>query len=191
MDNKIEDRRKKIRKKLVIVKLIKCLGYFVGLLFRLYTITTVFPFFYLILILFNVDVVLCQIILDIFDIVLQFIPLSFLIVGEVKSRIIQEELEFYGNGNDKEVDKRIDKKLIIHDDTCKDIISRFENLSREKQMELLNYIKGDVLLNKNQLCIQIDELNIMEKEELQTELEDILFPDFDEFDDVYRKNRRK
>ena len=70
------------------------------------------------------------------------------------------------------------------------IIERFEKLPRNKQMEVLNYIKGDLSLRDKYIYLGIDKLSDKYKEHLQTECEDIMFPDY-ENEINYTKKREK
>lgn len=78
----------------------------------------------------------------------------------------------------------LDKHKVIVDN----IIVRYETLSRGRQMELLNYIKGDKTIQ----CLEngLDNLSEYGLNLLQNELENVLFPDFTELEtDGYVKKR--
>ena len=55
-------------------------------------------------------------------------------------------------------------------------------------MEILNYIKGDLSLRDSDISLDIDKLDSKYREQLQTECEDILFPDYE---NSYTKKRKK
>ena len=87
----------------------------------------------------------------------------------------------------KELDKKMDIMDILR---IYDIVDRFEALPRGKQMEVLNYIKGDLTKQNNDLYESIGLLNNKSRELLQTEFEDILFPDYDENEKDYSKKKK-
>ena len=84
--------------------------------------------------------------------------------------------------------------VVINEEEVKkayDIVERFANLPRSKQMEVLNYIKGDLCLEDRELCFEIDELSNQYRDILQIECEDILFPDIEDDKNNYVKKREK
>ena len=58
-------------------------------------------------------------------------------------------------------------------------------------MEILNYIKGDLSLKDRDITLDIDKLDSKYREQLQTECENIIFPDYCDDIDVYTKKRKK
>ena len=86
-----------------------------------------------------------------------------------------------------------DIKVIDYEEIFRvyDIVDRFESLPRGKQMEVLNFIKGDLNSFDNDISIQIMKLDEKHRNMLQTECEDILFPDFNEEDVNYSKVKKK
>ena len=72
------------------------------------------------------------------------------------------------------------------------IVERFDKLPRDKQMEILNYIKGDLSLGDKYMYLGIDRLSNKYRKQLLDECEDIMFPNYeDKNDDNYTKMRKK
>ena len=95
--------------------------------------------------------------------------------------------------NERKMKEREECKIVDYDDAMRlyNIVERVANLPRNKQMEILNYIKGDLSLRDNNIYSDIDKLDSKYREQLQTECEDILFPDSYDDKDSYTKKRKK
>ena len=95
--------------------------------------------------------------------------------------------------NERKMKENEECKIVDYDEIIKlyNIVERVANLPRNKQMEILNYIKGDLSLRDNNIYSDIDKLDSKYREQLQTECEDIIFPDYCDDIDVYTKKRKK
>lgn len=95
--------------------------------------------------------------------------------------------------NERKMKENEECKIVDYDEIIKlyNIVERVANLPRNKQMEILNYIKGDLSLRDNNIYSDIDKLDSKYREQLQTECEDILFPDSYDDMDSYTKKRKK
>ena len=95
--------------------------------------------------------------------------------------------------NERKMKENEECKIVDYDEIIKlyNIVERVANLPRNKQMEILNYIKGDLSLRDNNIYSDIDKLDSKYREQLQIECEDILFPDSYDDMDSYTKKRKK
>ena len=126
------------------------------------------------------------------------IPLSFIFVGKAKLEVNDDKIERLDYFDKIDVIQKKDKSKKISKKenerqmkTIDEIMIKIEKLPRDKQMELLNYIKGSELLADNNISSEIDKLSDENISFLQDRFEDVLFPDFDEKDDVYGYSRKK
>ena len=115
--------------------------------------------------------------------------------GKIESKKISKEIEILNS----KYQLILDKNRKINDDSeywtkdknevikLYDIVEKFDKLPRDKQMEILNYIKGDLSLKDKYTHLGIDKLSNKYKEHLQTECEDILFPNFNEENNYTKK----
>lgn len=92
--------------------------------------------------------------------------------------------------NERKKKEKEECKIVDYEEIVKlyNIVERFANLPRSKQMDLLNYIKGDLSLKDSDISLDIDILSGKYREQLQDECEDIIFSDYD---DSYTKKRKK
>lgn len=149
--------------------------------------------------IFNLDNLLIIIINEINDFILSYSSLIIYIGSKIENKKISKKIE---NLNLEyklalEKNKRITEEnenfIKDRDSIIKlySIVERFDKLPRDKQMEILNYIKGDLTLKDKYKYLGIDKLSNKYKEHLQTECEDILFPDYEEDENNYTKKREK
>lgn len=191
MSNCIEDRRKKIKNELKKVRLLTYIGYTVSIFLCANMIVNVLPIINVILIIFNVDVVVCQFIINLMGFVLRFAPISIYVIGNMKSREILRELSFYGEGINKisECQELSKEEQVDLNNRISDIKREFESLSRSQQMEVLNCIK-----EYGKLCqIQTEKNNFDQKtiDLLQDEFEEILFPSISPSESSYTRKKLK
>lgn len=137
---------------------------------------------------------------EIFDYFYLYSPLLLFIGGKIEIKMISKEIKELDNKYTEYLET-ISKKM-VNDVKCEildekeirkvyDIVERFANLPRSKQMEVLNYIKGDLNLQDRELCVDINKLDNQYRDTLLTECEDILFPDIDEDKNSYVKKKEK
>lgn len=201
MNNDLENRKRKLEKKKKLTYWLMFVGYFLSFSVSANGLSIVLPMTEFMLILLDVNNINRDIILSVMEFFFRYLPTIVYVGGKIKMSSISEEIlelkridetkeDMYGDLL-KEIS--VGEKIKDEEEILKvyDIVERFEMLPRDKQMEVLNYIKGDLSIEDNQLCIQIKELKDEYKNVLQTECEDVLFPDFKEDEIGYTKNRRK
>jgi len=128
-----------------------------------------------------------------------FSPLVLYDGCKVELRKVSEEMEELNSEyqialeNDRKMKENEECKIVDYDEIIKlyNIVERVVNLPRNKQMEILNYIKGDLSLKDRDITLDIDKLDSKYREQLQIECEDIIFPDYCDDIDVYTKKRKK
>lgn len=149
---------------------------------------------------FNIDNLFIILLKKLNDYFYLFSPLVLYDGCKVEINKVLEEIERLNSeyqlalDRDKKINDNSEDWIKDRDDVIKlySIVERFEKLPRDKQMEVLNYIKGDLSLRDKYTYLGIDKLNDKYKEHLQTECEDIIFPDYeDENKNNYTKKREK
>lgn len=144
--------------------------------------------------LLKVDLYFQDIIIFLITNLLLALPIGICITSQMKRRKIEREiidLKEYQRMHPvikKDTSKVIEEKL-KQQHQIQSIIDRFEKLPREKQVEILNYIKGSININKDSLYKDIDLL--YSTNELQDKIEDILFPSFENKEYKKIKNKNK
>lgn len=144
--------------------------------------------------LLKVDLYFQDIIIFLITNLLLALPIGICITSQMKRRKIEREiidLKEYQRMHPvikKDTSKVIEEKL-KQQQQIQSIIDRFEKLPREKQVEILNYIKGSININKDSLYKDIDLL--YSTNELQDKIEDILFPSFENKEYKKIKNKNK
>lgn len=149
---------------------------------------------------FNIDNLFIILLKKLNDYFYLFSPLVLYVGGKVEINKVLEEIERLNSEyqialeKERKKKKREECKIVNYEEIVKlyNIVERFERLPRDKQMEVLNYIKGDLSLGDKYTFLGIDKLSDKYKEHLQTECEDIIFPDCeDENKNNYTKKREK
>lgn len=179
----IELEKKELRNKYKKIKLLTIIGYI--LTYMMYIFKDYYLMFIKVLLIsLNIDLYLQEIIILTLKELLFALPIGICITGQMTNRKIKRdinELDYYKKIHSYDEEKENLKKELNDEqkEYIQKIISRFEKLPRDKQMEILNYIKGDIKLNKDSLYKDIDMLNNTGINILQDTIEDKLFPDFD------------
>lgn len=194
MNKKLKEKLEKLIKQKKIISILTPILWLISIFIEIDVVTRFIPWTEFFLLILNIDKILVDTIISILEFIFRFLPLSvYLSCKGLEFKKHLEIKEIKNNPNlyieeEKKEPQIIDEQEIIE---VYDILSKFENLPRNKQMKLLNYIKGDLTNQNIELCQEIDRLNEKYKEILQTECEDILFPDFDEQNNDYTKKRKK
>lgn len=197
MNKKRNDKIEKLKKQKLIISILTIILWIVSFYIEAFGLAVTIPIAEIILFLLNVDYIIRDIVISLMEFFLRILPLTVYISGKVLEFKKYIEIETLKNNPSLNIDveEKINEEVTIIDELeilkVYDILDRFERLPRNKQMEVLNYIKGDLTIKDNELCQQIEELNKKYQDILQTECEDILFPDFDEQDKNYTKKRKK
>ena len=185
----IKDKLIKLKKDMLKTILFMCGGYIMLRIVSLNGLTMFLPIFEVMLTLLNVDEDIHRFIYNLYGMFFSVIPVVPLIFGqrkffEVSNQIfdLKNEVDRFVVKQEREINLRQQKPLI------KDIIAKIEKLPRNKQMEILNFIKGYVSSEYTPLHSQIHSLNDVSVEFLQSQLEDILFSS-DMLDDGYKRVR--
>lgn len=200
MDNLLEIRRKLIKKRNIInLLLFPC--WMVSFFVSIDAMIKVLPIMEFMTIILKMDYLDRKMLLSVIEFFYRYLPTMIYIGGRIyifnlNKKIIKLEIE-----NDFDLLERREKMnlereecVVINEEEVKkayDIVERFANLPRSKQMEVLNYIKGDLCLEDRELCFEIDELSNQYRDILQIECEDILFPDIEDDKNNYVKKREK
>lgn len=101
------------------------------------------------------------------------LPTVSLVFGWIELRKVAKE-NFQLRKEEIEYEKMINFEE--QKDLVQEVIDKFNNLDRSKQMELLNFVKTDIKNNQGYL---FDQINLLEKDGLnllQKEMEEVLFP---------------
>jgi len=199
MDNNMNDKINELKRKKEFVYWISFAGWILSYYVKNSGLVIVLPMTEMMLTMVNMDNVYRSALLSFVRMYFEFLPLMVYIGGKLKRDSISNEilkLKNIDQGKEVAIKKEVSIEEQIKDEEEKiikvyDIVDKIETLPRDKQMEILNYIKGSFNVDDNQLCNSIDELDERYKEMLQTECEDILFPDIDEDKDEYTRKRRK
>lgn len=198
MDNLLDIRRNLIKKRnIVSLLLIPCwmLSFFVSI----NVMVKVLPIIEFLTIVLKMDDLDRNMLLSFMDFFYKYFPTMVYIGGRVyifnlNKKIIKLEME---NDFDLLLERermatKSDECVVIDEKEVRmiyDIVERIEKLPRRKQMEVLNYIKGNLELDDKDLSSEIDLISDKNKYYLLVECEDILFPNIE--DDVKEYIRKK
>lgn len=180
MDNIINDDRDKMLKKYKKKFLLMYIVYQTLKVFCAYSEVSLVPFIKIILVLFGVDLYVCEIVSNVISLFLFYAPIvCFFVMFKTlynDARVVNDLLQLYEVDNFKveRKEQRIEKEREIESkkEDIKQIIDDFKCLSRKEQMDVLNRLKEKRNLGTAK--------NIAVSDMLQDEFEDILFPDFNE-----------
>ena len=197
MDSILDRRNKLIRERNIMnLLLIPCwiLSFFISIT----SIVNVLPIIEFLTIVLKMDYLDRYMLVSFLEFFFKYLPTMVYIGGRVyifnlNKKIIKMELEndFEMIIEKEKMSSQYDECVIIDEEEIRnvyDIVERFAKLPRSKQMEVLNYIKGDLELYDKELSSKIDRVRDKYMEYLMIECEDILFPDVDE-DKKYTKKR--
>jgi len=200
MDN-ILDKRNKLIKQRNVMNLLLFPCWMLSFFISIDSMIRVLPIIEFMSGVFKMDYLDRYMLLSFLEFFYRYLPTMIYIGGRVYIFNLNKKIMGLEQGYDldgiKENEKRETAKAecVITDEEevrrVYDIVERFANLSRSKQMEILNYIKGDLELYDKELSYKIDLIGDKYKDHLLTECEDILFPDFDDDKEKYTKKRRK
>ena len=194
----IKDKMKKLTKKKKLIDILL----FPGFLFWCFLVSGCYKYVDVFLVIieniFNIDGLFIILLRNFNDYFYLFLPLVLYDGFKMEKNKTLEEIENlnfeYQIVLQKERKKiaREECKIIDEEEIKKlyNIVERFEGLSREKQMEVLNYIKGDLNLRDKEIALDIDKLSDKYKDYLQTECEDIIFPDYDDGNNYTKKKKK-
>lgn len=200
MDN-ILDKRNELVKKRNLANLILMPCWILSFFISITATIRLIPIIEFITMILKMDSLDRYMLLSFFTFIYRFLPTMIFIGGRIyifnlNINIFKLEMEndFELLEKREKMNNKKDECVIIDEEEVRktyDIVERFANLSRSKQMEILNYIKGDLSLYDNDLSNKINELNDQYRNVLQTECEDILFPDIDDNKNNYVKKKEK
>lgn len=197
-NNSVRNRKKKLKRESLIVYLIMLFGYIAGDIIYVSAVAYVFPIVQFVLLMLDVNYVLRYMVNCLMEIFFISIPFSFIFVGQAKLEVNDDKIERLDYFDEIDVIQKKDKfkKISKRENerqkkTIDEIMMKIEKLPRDKQMELLNYIKGSELLVDNNVSSEIDKLSDENISFLQDRFESVLFPNFDEKDDGYDYSRKK
>ena len=198
--NDILNKRNELIKKRNIANLIFIPCWILSLFISIDSLVRVLPIIDFITIILKMDYLNRTLLISSLEFIYRYLSTIIYIGGRIYIFKLNKEIISLELNNNidllKEKEKMENKKeeCIIIDELevrkTYNILERFANLPRSKQMEILNYIKGDLNIQNKELCNDIDELNNQYKDILQTKCEDILFPDIEE-DKKYTKKKEK
>ena len=199
MIREINDKIIKLQKKRLIVQILSLVFWVLSFKISADSINYVMPMAELTIAMANnyieIDSLYSDLILFFMNFVYRNLPFIVYVGGRGCVHIISREIRklesdkrniIENEKKQRELNKKINFEDVVR--IC-DIVNRFEELPRNKQMEVLNCIKGELTKQHNDLIESIDLLTDDAKDLLQTECEDILFPDFDESEKDYSKKR--
>lgn len=139
----------------------------------------------------NVSTTNCALILSFLEVAFKLFPSTPYIVGEI---ILYELIMKYNEVEREKITYLLQKresKLNSDKIIIENIVSRMEDFSKTRQIELLNYIKDIILgnnINKGKY-VEIDLLDEESLEELIYKVEEIVYPSYN--DDLERDYTRK
>ena len=201
MYNDIENKIIKLEKKQLLIQMLLILTWIMSFRISAYAIENVIPMAELTITIINNYININEIYSDIFLEIMKFFYRNLSLIVYIFERVTVSSIS-------KEIHKLENELIIILENEKKkkqktesidyekiykvyNIIDRFEKLPRNKQMEILNYIKGDLTSKNSDLTISIMELDEKHRNMLQTECEDILFPSTDELEKRHIKTKKK
>lgn len=201
MINDINNKILKLEKKRLMVQILSLVFWVLSFKVSADSINYVMPMTELMICITNnfleINEFYSDLLLFFMEFVYKNLPLMVYIGGRIKIFSISRNIHKLEKDKavviENEKKKKEDIKVIDYEEILRvyDIVDRFESLPRGKQMEVLNFIKGDLNSFDNDMSIQIMKLDEKHRNMLQTECEDILFPDFNEEDVNYSKVKKK
>ena len=195
----ILDRRKNLIKKRNIINLMLIPCWMLSFFISIISIINVLPIIEFLTIIIKMDYIDRNILLSFLEFFYKYLPTMVYIGGRVYIFNLNKKILKIEMDNDfdllLEKEKMLEKKqeyIIVDEEEIRkiyDIVLKIEKLPRSKQMEVLNYIKGDLKLYDKELSSEIDLIGDKYKEYLLIECEDILFPNVEY--DVKKYIRKK
>lgn len=192
MNTNIDNEIKKTKIKYKYINILTVLGYILTYSINI-NINYIIIVIKILLSIANFDLYLQDIILTIIKLSINILPIFIIVNGRIQKKEVLnqlKELEYYKRmhptkkqNNSIQLDADLDK--------INDIIIRFKNLPRNRQMEILNYIKGNISSKDDNICKDISLLDNNNLEYLQDELEDILFPNFEQTNNYSKKLKKE
>lgn len=151
------------------------------------------PFVNLVLILIGIDKNICSLICNVYSYFFLCMPIYWVVSINSEERLINEKIKDISmeenNSKTSEKNKILDESYRVSLEKKKDmiqkIITRFEALPRDKQIEVLNSIKETGNLDK----ISEYNLDISTVDILQDEFVEILYPSFNDKESGYTRKR--
>lgn len=192
MNNKDNSNKKDILRKFKNKYFWLFVGYQFFRIFCAYSQVVLLPLLRIILVLIGIDLYMCAIIMNAFNLLLLCAPSVCFFMGikmlsndlkSIKDLLISEEVNNFKI--DRQEQRKINKIEIEYtEDEINQLVSDFKRLSRREQMECLNQLKE----KRNLGTIK----NMAVSDKLQNEFEDIMFPDFNEEESKgYTRKRSK
>lgn len=193
MDNDIKEKLKKLRKKKRNLFVFKWTTFV--MIYYIYSnaIDSFIPFINVILLLIGVDKNICSLICNLYEYFFLCISIYLFVFTNLEQYLNDDEIKEVSikikngekrqkNGGLKE-QQRI--KLEENKDLINNIVTRFETLPRDKQFEVLNYLKETGRIEG----MADSNLDICIADALQGDFEEILFPSFDKNESGYTRKR--
>jgi hypothetical protein len=139
--------------------------------------------------------------LNVIEFFFRYFPTIVFVGGKIYIFNINKEIRKLNEEYDFELLEQIERNkkdnigcVVIYEEEVKkinDIVDKFKKLPRRKQVEILNYIKGDLILYDKELSSITNLINSSDKESLLTEFQDVLYSDIDDDENNYTKKKEK
>lgn len=141
---------------------------------------------------FKIELYLQELIMFVITNGMLALPVIIIVTGNMTKKEIEKEIyeikEYRRMHPEIKDEVNIPEEILNREmDELKNIVYRFEKLPRDKQMEILNFIKGYFTNDQDNIYDEIDSLSDYSINILQNEIEEVLFPDFEKNKDKIKK----
>ena len=197
MDN-VLDRKKTLIKQSAIINLLLFPCWILSFFVSVNSMVNLLPMLEFITLVLKMDNLDRNIFLNIVEFFFRYLPTFVFAGGKIYIYNINKEIRNLNEEYNFELLEQMDRnkknniECVVKEEEVRkinDIVDKFKKLPRSKQVEILNYIKGDLILYDKELSSITNLINACDKESLLTEFQDVLFPSEEEND--YSKKRKK
>lgn len=176
----IVNEKNRLKKKMFRTRMLMYIGIMIADTMSIYFGDFILVMFNILLSMLNVNMINRELIISIFTVGFKMFPVIPFVIGEIRiydlivqSNEVERELEIYSSQM-RELELEADKI------TIQDIVERVKPLPRNKQIELLNYVK-DLALNNSVDTKKYLDIESIDKDNLDlliSEVEDIVYPSY-------------
>ena len=200
MDN-VLDKKENLIKKSVIINLLLIPCWILSIFISVNSMNNVLPMLELMTLVLKMDSLDRDMFLNVIEFFFRYFPTIVFVGGKIYIFNINKEIRKLNEEYDFELLEQIERNkkdnigcVVIDEEEVKkinDIVDKFKKLPRRKQVEILNYIKGDLIMYDKELSSITNLINSSDKESLLTEFQDVLYSDIDDNENSYTKKKEK
>lgn len=200
MDN-VLDKKENLIKKSVIINLLLMPCWILSIFISVNSMNNVLPMLELMTLVLKMDSLDRDMFLNVIEFFFRYFPTIVFVGGKIYIFNINKEIRKLNEEYDFELLEQIERNkkdnigcVVIDEEEVKkinDIVDKFKKLPRRKQVEILNYIKGDLIMYDKELSSITNLINSSDKESLLTEFQDVLYSDIDDNENSYTKKKKK